>query len=616
MSLRYFSFLTLSSLLLSSASVQASPDPNPVFNALQTSEFQVLSKEEFKSENPSRYTDSLEYLNFDAQENTPMSWAPNGRSEGAPSAVCASSKVEEILLRTDQIQSAKAAALQEFLSRCEPELTQFYRWWVRAVITIESSRYNLAEAENIRPVLLTLSGNVRLRGVLAVKPGEIRRPLIIIKCGLYCDSEDSPSTRVILMHLFDEGPFNVLVLSNVTGIRFSQDNGHFSLGGFDEGRHLFLTAQLIQRTPLIERTSSIHVAGLSMGGQAALFAALYNDFNPAANGNRLFKSALSLCPIVDLDATLRASLSGGIRGKIFRYFTLQQLLSVFSSVPVLGKLFDPKNPPDNSKLRDIVAKGALDYYRSLSERHVQWTLPPFQNANFEKIEDLWTYNNFLTYQSQVSTPTLVWASDDDGVVPADINAHALQKAIQEKPGAGAIQVIETLWGSHCATSVTHGWETTGAFARSYFLSNSPEFTTRRTEANAPLPERLPRGLRLQRDEEHLRQTWRIRKGESSFLLEFEIWSPGLDSRCISLEPGEQAIAEIAFAPNHDCIRRQSVRVRLADTTESGLGIPRTDAEAEALTRWANANLKVVSARKTSIDYSRENPATVIWSRYD
>ena len=45
-------------------------------------------------------------------------------------------------------------------------------------------------------------------------------------------------------------------------------------------------------------------------------------------------------------------------------------------------------------------------------------------------------------------------------------------------------------------------------------------------------------------------------------------------------------------------------------------IPRTDSEAESMTRWANANLKMVGADGKSVVGTNEEPSAFRWVSYD
>lgn len=577
---------------------------DPDFSAVESPGIEILSFDRADDSPESRFSEGIEFLDPALRRPSFLDWlfqwAPNGRADGAVSRECHPWRLEHELKglpHGDRVEHT-----ERFLRRCEPESSRFHGWWVDAQIRLEDARYDIFHNERIRPVRITLPDNIKLRGVLALKPGMKPKPLVIVKCGLYCDSEASSGTRVLLTHLFDASPFHVLILSNVTGVRFAEENAHYSLGGFDEGRQLILAAKVIQDSPLGRLASSYHAGGVSLGGHAALFSAVYNGFTGAP---RTFNSVAALCPVVDLKSTLDESLKPDLKGRLFRFFTIRQLVKILTFIPFLGDLFNQKNPPDSHELRDVVARGALEHYKKLSQDNVRWTLPPFEDARFETIGDLWLYNDFLSYYRFVRTPTLVWASDDDGVVPTPINGKALADAVKTDPGLGGIRVMQTRYGAHCAFGVSHGWDTFSSVLRSHILENSPEFSRETREQTLPKP---PRDLRLGPDEMHLDQVWEVFPGKSQLRLTFQIWSPRKTEDCWRINPGDSGHLW-NLRPEQHCLRTVSMELELP---AGSLFIPRNEAEAQAATRWANSNLRVVTSTGEMINYGVEKPYAVRW----
>ena len=97
--------------------------------------------------------------------------------------------------------------------------------------------------------------------------------------------------RNILMHGFDESPFNILVLNGNTSAEYFMDNQRVSVGGFDEGRQAIAIAQWLRtKSPIADRIASLHLIGISNGSHGTLYAAAYNDYFKLPNGEHPINS--------------------------------------------------------------------------------------------------------------------------------------------------------------------------------------------------------------------------------------------------------------------------------------------------------------------------------------
>ncbi len=57
---------------------------------------------------------------------------------------------------------------------------------------------------------------------------------MISKCGVFCDVTESPGSLSIAMNLFDQSPFNIILVSNHTGAKHIQNNASLFMGGYYE----------------------------------------------------------------------------------------------------------------------------------------------------------------------------------------------------------------------------------------------------------------------------------------------------------------------------------------------------------------------------------------------
>lgn len=111
---------------------------------------------------------------------------------------------------------------------------------------------------------------------------------------MFGTSEEFKPERFIFMMLFEQSPFNVLVLDNATGPDYLAMNSKPSIGGFSEGlQNMWIAKTLTDPTePLSQIIESLHMVGMSLGGHGVLFSSLLNEFNLDENnektGSRVF----------------------------------------------------------------------------------------------------------------------------------------------------------------------------------------------------------------------------------------------------------------------------------------------------------------------------------------
>jgi len=81
-------------------------------------------------------------------------------------------------------------------------------------------RYKFRQHQNIEAVMVKLHDGRKIRGFLAMKKDEIKRPMVIVRCGVFCNAKEASGIRSFLIHLFDElvGQLLQIILGILLGI--------------------------------------------------------------------------------------------------------------------------------------------------------------------------------------------------------------------------------------------------------------------------------------------------------------------------------------------------------------------------------------------------------------
>jgi hypothetical protein len=490
----------------------------------------------------------------------------------------------------------QASALQRMVDRCDRDWgrNQPSEW--ETIFDLANVRYDLCANSRIRKVALRLDDGTVLRGFLGLKPGGARRPLILVRCGLFCDAGDM-SHRFLFMHLFDESPFNVLGIGNATGAEFVADNQYISVGGLAEGIQFQRIARLIARSPLARLVSSYHLASVSLGSQGVLFASYINQFNVNA-GTPPFASALALCPVVNLPESSKTLFDGGWKGLLAKSF-FGEVLGAIAYIPGL-RFFFPKTDSE-----EIPIEAANASVAHLSQLPRDWFLPPFSALRIHNRKDFWNANRFLPLAPRgTSVPTLAFAAANDWIVPTAVNAAPLARTA---PVDGNLGVAIAARGNHCAFSMAYGWETATEIYRSFFLSRSPDLLATRRVRQASI------------DADWLENSLGIGPQERFSRFEFsaQAQSPKLDLRvAIWTRYATQGICGSPYDPNVSCLRERRLAIPLARFAPAPWATPpRNDVEAEALARFANANLLLTDRASHPSLGTQNAPAFIRWESY-
>lgn len=610
------------------------------FSNLQTPNFQFLSADQCKAtaaatelatelaklavigktdRNQSKLSFEPDHYNFN-----PLSWTPTGAAGRVPEAGCGPDTLEDSLLKPGASIQDQARGMHSYFTRCDRSLREEAPRGLIALLKVASTEYDFCDHPNMRRVIVRLANGDVLRGYLALKPGTEKRPLVIAKCGVFCDAGSDSSLRFLMMHLFDESPFNVLAISNVTGANFVADNGFLAIGGFYEGQQIIQLAQLVKQSKLSDRVSSIHVVGASLGSHASLYAAYLSPYNTPAGQPPLIASTLAACPVVDLQLSMRSLFSDpqftvSTRTWLARKAYNSAARAAISQNPAVAQLFPSADLP-NEELPDAVAAMAVEHLKGLRKG---WALAPFTNISPSNLAQFWKLNRFNNYATQpLITPTLAFAGDDDKIVPATGNAKELETILARErtpPGTPATDLASMTipGGNHCAFDIIYGWRTMSTVFRSFVLSHSPEMKGRGHTRLMQIPvDYFAAAANLNTRETHVTQEFKFTKDSANLEISFKIFAPW-NSNCSS---------DNASNPPDTCLRFESASLSLdqlkdlarrsAPHLPTWMHTPITDAEAQAMSRWANVHLTVVDKKGQALDLSTSSPAGLRWNAYD
>jgi predicted alpha/beta-fold hydrolase len=120
------------------------------------------------------------------------------------------------------------------------------------------------------------------------------QPLMILNFGIFADRWSGfPASFVDNLVQKNRLTQNVLIVDSATSAPFLATNLYISLGGYDEGRILVQLAQVVRKNNF--RCSTIHLVGVSLGGNAILQALIEDQ----RLQTRLFASGTTFAGVID-----------------------------------------------------------------------------------------------------------------------------------------------------------------------------------------------------------------------------------------------------------------------------------------------------------------------------
>lgn len=540
-------------------------------------------------------------------------WVPTGEKIGGFGGICSESKLEPFYASVLKGQ-VDQRLLADIKKQC---LTDHSRSFIPTTLLMHTIDYPIDQHQRVRKVRITLNNGTILRGILGLKGAPDKRPLVVIQCGFVCRVNNvSPEVIPALMHVLDESPYHVLLIGSNTGSEYMFDNQTIEFGGILEGQNLMRLAQYLLASngpdKIAQYISSLHLLGVSLGGHASLFASILNGYNHQQSGDPYYKSVVALCPAMDIQQTTQHVFSQFLTKGYFSDKIWEQVIAAAKNGPFFRQVLALDPRPMGLALRDKMVEYAAANMHDLLQKNP--AMEPFDNIQVESVGDYWAANNFHNYYHLIRTPTLIMPAKDDFVIPFAQNNDKLWQ-LNQKQLNKHIQTVQMDNGSHCGQSLAYddyyGWRLLGQLIRKYVAHNSPEFDLQGIEQTQSLAEvEFPYSWRLDADETYFSYGWSASRGSDSLRLEMKIWSPSQeeDLLCHTMDP-------FSIGKNmtwRGCFRQASIDLPLSYFSAPP---PQNKLEAQVLSRWANANVRLINAKEQLIDHVMTPITAVRWIKY-
>lgn len=341
-----------------------------------------------------------DYLAYEPEETT---LRPHGH--------CDPAKIRDSIIKFPA-PASKTKTLDSIKQKCAPYLTAGPKWAALQGLKIFSMKYNIDENPFFHRTVFVLPDGQKLKAVLALKD-EKRRPLVMVRAGITGNVEEAFAERFFLYQLFERGFFHVLLVENMTGADYIHFNRSLNFGGIAEAYQNIYLAQLLKSPtqPLSRVVESIHLMGLSLGGQGVLTAAWMARYqrNP-----RLFGSFMTFCPLVNTQATfnhlfreswLRFPLEFWARSRFSEFETFRP--DLFKG-PFFG-------------LAQRLLSATAHQYRK-PPAHVLGVVEPWF---VQKQNDFLGLHELSLWNPTLRDPVWIWVTKEDMVVPTSLNTARL-----------------------------------------------------------------------------------------------------------------------------------------------------------------------------------------------
>lgn len=581
---RILSCIVLVVLVVLTSACSKSTSPTPDLTPTVPTQEAPLTLDELRE----IYDEKIEYLPAEARRDREpprdlVDWIPTGRHDIDISiAECNSFQLLEAVLEG----GVSPQKIANFATFCRDEW-HTKRGSLQSLILFSTSEYEYEKSRQFTYVKMRLENGKTVRGLIGVKDNK-KRPLIIAVCGVMCEAGDRAS-RYLLMQLFDETPFHVLVLANSFTMDFVEDNGVMGLGGLQGADTVMRVARHLRNpsNPLYDKISDLHLFGLSLGGHEALMASVLNERHRDHFGTAPIQSLLGFCPVVDYQETTMSIFENSFKKTVFKFGTGKVTKLAAESLAMNTEVSDYA---DYKQYSLALAWRNQQTYQTLYEQKLEpWSLPHFEN-----IEEAFEAGRFQNHAHKIKIPMLLWASEDDPVVDTGINTLLLQ----QKRGQTSITTVVLPSGSHCASALQYGWRNVSLTLQSFFLSQSQNYRLQRKTIH--LDTELKISARY-KDRKILRYDWSLKKNsdQARLILKYQKPDQYLDVR--------------------KCRNEESIRANIARCSESVhldislrhfpgfISMASNKPEAQAATRWLNVNVQVLDESNQDVMGTSNTP---------
>ncbi len=393
-----------------------------------------------------------------------LKWAPTGK-RGPVSVGCDPWHWQDKLQNAGGTAKQYQAVSQNYINQCE---SGFHGFWVNPIfqslkslwIQFDARKYSMG-----RHVMFHLPGQVKLKGFLVMKGDLKKRPLLILRAGIFSNTMEFFPERSMVIKLFEQSPFNVLMLESLSGSEFVNNNKAVSMVGFDEGlqNYLILRNLMSPNNALSKTISAAHIVALSMGGHGAFYTTLLDSSQKMAP---LLSSVLAYCPLVDHRGTTDFHNSGGISKWLMNYYSARRLTGLKEIIPGLTS---------DHWIDGLIEHLEKNYRGPLVSIPTDINLPTVTRESFADVSNpvslFWRVNDYWRGFRNVKIPMLVFANPKDPLVPFGINSQKfMDHRIDVRDSDLAVTVFPE--GYHCSFPAAYDWSFTATLAQGFIYSTT------------------------------------------------------------------------------------------------------------------------------------------------
>ncbi len=416
--------------------------PENFMSSFQSSRIEFPADDSsFAAVNPGRYPPALIWLFQDL-----FSWKPLGIKEDYLRGCHPEDLYRRIVETTDAREQANR--IKEHKMQCGPSFQNGSKWEWYNSIRIMSMELKIHEHSYFRRVVFSLSDGTRLKGLLALKGDNKKRPFVVVRLGIFSNVEEFLPERYLLMQMYEQGLANVLILENMSSADFIAHNRRSGMGGYEEGLQNLRVAEILRdkKEPISKLVSSLHFFGISFGGHGVLFASLLDQIN-----KNQIDSFTGICPVVNLRDSFNSLVRPNLLGVGADFWSSLRLEGLQKKDRALADY----GIPDLLKLRPVFLPRVIDFLEEEFNKNPPSTkgikLPPEPYSN----KTIWQANNFWSAYRKVDSPVLVFGTVSDSMVSPNDNVYWLDNKAADWNSDVGVVIFE--YGFHCTLPIAYDW---------------------------------------------------------------------------------------------------------------------------------------------------------------
>jgi predicted alpha/beta-fold hydrolase len=292
-----------------------------------------------------------------------------------------------------------------------------------------------------------------LKGRLALKPGPQKRPLVIVRMGIFGNSEEIRAEKFLLQLLYENSPYHVLVIESTTGVDFLQNNHFMSAGGYEESfQTISVVRQILENeVPFSKQVSKVFLVGVSLAGHGVLHSLHLNE----QLKKPLISKAIAICPLIDFKKTIDRLSERSIKTSLMDYWLQKRLHFLKEKEPELfvvsAHLWSETFFSRFARHLAAQFQGARALDPKLNWKNPSVMQKEINEKDFQQAQDV------LSKYKNIQTPLLVIRTANDFLVDFDDNTKALNQLLDPKAknNIGSILYQE---GHHCTLPVAYRWD--------------------------------------------------------------------------------------------------------------------------------------------------------------